>query len=192
MVPATLRELLAAATGQISTPQSGGCGPGGGLSGGPSSRRLLMDLADVAAAHRSYGSGSAAASGSGSAAAAGGESDGPGLSSSVLDVLGQVQATVQREVLAAITLNSTFADMVLDPVQVRALKLVGCGCAVQVLVQGCCFCRVLMMSWVGCIACSMLLLYAWHAPTAAYNCTYQIRTSPIFSHSACKCFRYGC
>jgi hypothetical protein len=40
----------------------------------------------------------------------------------VLDVLAQVQATVQREVLAAITLNSTFADMVLDPIQVPYMQ----------------------------------------------------------------------
>jgi hypothetical protein len=37
----------------------------------------------------------------------------------VLDVLAQVQASVQREVLAAITLNAVFFDVVLNPVQVR-------------------------------------------------------------------------
>jgi hypothetical protein len=40
----------------------------------------------------------------------------------VLDVLAQVQASVQREVLAAITLNAVFFDMVLNPVQVRLAK----------------------------------------------------------------------
>jgi hypothetical protein len=53
----------------------------------------------------------------------------------VLDVLAQVQASVQREMLAAITLNGTFVDLVLDPIQVRdVLRYVAlrrCHCLLQ-------------------------------------------------------------
>jgi hypothetical protein len=119
MMPGMLRQLLMAATGQgrsSNTMLQGGNRSSNGSSGGaPSSRRMFMDLAEVAAAHR----GSGGFDGASAAAAAAGSGGDAGLSSSVLDVLAQVHATVQREVLAAITLNATFADLVLTPVQVR-------------------------------------------------------------------------